>query len=264
MHTVREVIRILPDGAWAISGELGREFDNPAPLDDANGLSICFCQAHNDESLIKESKSHIIVCSGLCTSRPDQTLIMVENPRFAFIDIMNEFFPRKTGSIHKTAVIYDNVKIGKNVTIDAGAVIGGEGFGVWRAKGYMTAEDSSLKRMPQLGGVILEDGVSVGGNSCIDRGALGDTIVGEGTQIDNLVHIGHNCKIGKYCVLAAGVILCGSVTLGDFTWAAPGSVIRNQKKVGKNVTIGLGAVVVKDVRDGATVMGVPAREHSNP
>lgn len=263
MYTVRDIIRILPKGTWSIRGELDREFTHPAPLDEADELSICFC-IPGKEHLIRECAAHIMICSNLVDCRYDQTLIMVENPRFAFIDIMNEFFAKERGGIHESAVIHDNVKIGRNVTIDAGAVIGGEGFGVWREKGYMTAKDESLKRMPQLGGVILEDEVSIGCNSCVDRGALGDTIVGKGTQIDNLVHVAHNCKIGKYCVLAAGAVLCGGVTLGDFCWLAPGAIVRNQKKVGTNVTVGLGAVVVSDIPDGVTVMGVPAKEHSEP
>ena len=98
--------------------------------------------------------------------------------------------------------------------IQAGAVIGASGFG------FASLARRSRRRFPQLGRVIVQDRVEIGANSTIDRGALGDTVIGEGTKIDNLVQIGHNTRVGRHCVMAGQAGLSGSVTLGDFVLLA--------------------------------------------
>lgn len=120
--------------------------------------------------------------------------------------------------------------IGDRVYILAGSRIGQDGFGyIGSAAGHF--------KIPQLGRVILQDGVEIGSNCCIDRGALADTVIGEGTKIDNLVQIGHNTRVGRHCILVAEVGLSGSIELGDFV------VLGGQVGVADHVTIGTGAQV---------------------
>jgi len=105
---------------------------------------------------------------------------------------------------------------------------------------------------------VLGDDVHIGAYTCIDGGNMGDTVIGDGTRIDNLVHIGHNAKIGKRCTIVAGAVIGGWVEIGDDTFVGMGALIRNRVKVGSGCTIGMGSVVVKDVPDGVTVKGNPA------
>lgn len=142
--------------------------------------------------------------------------------------------------------------IGDRVRVLAGAVIGEPGFGA--AGGSKGVVD-----VPQLGRVILQDGVTVGANSCIDRGAFDDTVVGENTKIDNLVQIAHNVRIGRNCVMAAHTGISGSVTIGD------GAAFGGRAGVADHVTIGDGAQVAaaagvfRDIPAGETWGGVPGQ-----
>lgn len=141
---------------------------------------------------------------------------------------------------------------GDRVTIFAGARIGGDGFG-------FSPTRKGLTKVPQLGRVIIQDDVEIGANCAIDRGALGDTILGEGAKFDNLVHIAHNCVIGRHTVLAGQVGLSGSVTIEDGVFAG------GQVGIGDHVTIGAGARlaaktgVAKDLPGGQAYGGTPAR-----
>ncbi|AIC15923.1 DapH/DapD/GlmU-related protein [Nitrososphaera viennensis] len=147
--------------------------------------------------------------------------------------------------IHPTAII-ENAVLGKDVTIAAYAVIGKEGFG-------FDPESNYTKRWPHVGNVIIGDNAEIGANTCIDRGTLGSTIIGENTKIDNLVHISHNVRIGKNCVIAAGAVVGGSAEIGDSVFIGLNATIRDHVKVGDNAFICMGAVVTKDVSTGTKV-----------
>jgi len=142
--------------------------------------------------------------------------------------------------------------IGDRVRLHPGAVIGAAGFGV--AASAAGAVDS-----PQLGRVILQDGVTVGACSCIDRGAWDDTVVGENTKIDNLVQIAHNVRIGRNCVLAAQVGIAGSVVIGDGVQFGGKVGIGDHLTIGDRVRMAAGALAMKDIPAGETWCGIPAK-----
>jgi len=132
--------------------------------------------------------------------------------------------------------------------------IGQAGFG------YVRDEDGALFPMPHAGGVIIEHGVSIAAYVAIDRAVVGNTLIGEGTKIDHHVHIAHGAKVGRHCLIVAGAVLGGSCEIGDYSYIGMGALIKNKIKIGKNCMIGMGAVVVKDVPDGETWVGNPARK----
>jgi UDP-3-O-[3-hydroxymyristoyl] glucosamine N-acyltransferase len=142
--------------------------------------------------------------------------------------------------------------IGDRVRIAASTVIGEAGFGV-------AASARGLIDVPQLGRVILQDDVSVGANSCIDRGAWDDTVIGEGSKIDNLVQVGHNCRLGRFVVLAGHVGLSGSVTIGDGAQLGGRAGVTDHLTIGRGARIGAASMVINDIPEGETWGGQPAR-----
>ena len=142
--------------------------------------------------------------------------------------------------------------IGDEVVIQPGAVIGASGFG------FASLADGHVK-IPQLGRVIVQDRVEIGANSAIDRGALGDTLIGEGTKIDNLVQIGHNTRVGRHCVMAGQVGISGSVTLGDFVLLGGKVGVADHVTIGDRVRVAALSGVGTDLEAGADYGGIPAR-----
>jgi UDP-3-O-[3-hydroxymyristoyl] glucosamine N-acyltransferase len=141
---------------------------------------------------------------------------------------------------------------GAEVVIFPGARIGQEGFG------FVATPEGRYVTMPQLGRVVLGDRVEVGANSCIDRGALGDTVLGPGCRLDNLVQIGHNVRAGRGCVFVAHVGVAGSVTLGDFVQVGGQAGIAGHVSVGDRVRIAAQSGVMTDVPPGQSMAGSPA------
>ncbi|MBV9233837.1 MAG: UDP-3-O-(3-hydroxymyristoyl)glucosamine N-acyltransferase [Candidatus Eremiobacteraeota bacterium] len=156
--------------------------------------------------------------------------------------------------IHPAARVMARCRIGNGVVLHAGCVIGSDGFGWAFAEGR-------AKRIPQVGNVDLEDDVEIGANACIDRAQTGSTRIGAGTKIDNLVQVGHNCRIGRHCVIAALTGLAGSTIIGDYVRVAGQAGFRGHLKVGSRVTIAGHAGVWGDIADDTTVSGNPARNH---
>jgi UDP-3-O-[3-hydroxymyristoyl] glucosamine N-acyltransferase len=143
--------------------------------------------------------------------------------------------------------------LGNRVVLHAGARIGTEGFG-W------VDLTRSNRKIPQLGRVILQDGVEIGANSTVDRGALGDTVVGEGTKVDNLVQIGHNCRIGRNCLIAGMAGLSGSTIIGDGVLIGGGAGTAGHLTIGNGAVIYARAGVMNDVPSGAHWSGAPAED----
>ena len=135
--------------------------------------------------------------------------------------------------------------------IQSGAVLGEDGFAFIK-------EDNAQKFVKHYGGVTLENHVSIGSQTCVCRGAIDDTYIGEYSKIDNLCHIAHNVIIGKRTIVVCLSAVMGSVHIGDDCWVAT-SMIRDQRHVGDNCVIGMGSVVVKDIPNGTTVAGNPAK-----
>ena len=155
------------------------------------------------------------------------------------------------GTIVQTGAHIENATIGAECVINAGAVIGKDGFGYTRQNGHNVF-------IPHVGRVIVGNRVSVGANTCIDRGAMTDTQVGDGTKIDNLCQIAHGVVIGKECFLASGVGLAGGVVVGDRALLAGQVGIANGVKIGNDAEVGAHSGVFRSVPDGQKHMGYPA------
>ena len=155
--------------------------------------------------------------------------------------------------LYPNVTIYDGCKIGRRCILHSGVVIGAGGFGFAQVGGRH-------RKIPQIGIARIEDDVEIGANSCIDRAALGETVIGEGTKIDNLVQVGHNVRIGKHCLIVAQVGIAGSTELGDYVVAAGQAGFSGHLKIGNRAQVGGGAAVFHDIPDGTKVIGSPAIE----
>jgi UDP-3-O-[3-hydroxymyristoyl] glucosamine N-acyltransferase len=148
-------------------------------------------------------------------------------------------------------VLYPRTQIGHRVAIHAGTVIGSDGYGY-------VFDQGRHRKMLQVGQVIIEDDVEIGANTAIDRGALGPTIIGAGTKIDNLVHVAHNVVMGKHCLVMGQVGFAGSTHLGDYCVIASQSGIAGHLKLGPQATVGAKSGVMRDIGPKETVLGMPA------
>lgn len=151
------------------------------------------------------------------------------------------------------AVVRERCHIGNNCILHPNVTIGADGFGY-----RPSADGRGLVKIPQIGTVEIGNEVEIGSGSCIDRGKFSSTVLGDGTKIDNQVQIGHNCILGRCCVMAGQSGLAGSITLGDGVVMGGGSRVRDHVTVGSGVQIGGNATVLKDVEAGSMVLGTPA------
>ncbi|HET7604337.1 MAG TPA: hypothetical protein VFK36_15035 [Gemmatimonadales bacterium] len=297
--TVDMLVEALGDAIRAVHGPTERDFSRVAPIDRADEASLSFCNKAPPacERLIRETGSRVILCGEPQVSSQTlalgKTLVVVAEPRLAMLRVIKRWFApaRPPAGVHPSAdvdpraevartasigpfthvgaatvgadtvvqghaYIGDGVRIGARVIIQAGAIVGADGFG------YQRNEHGELERFPHVGGVLIEDDVEIGACSCVDRGALGDTVLRQGCKIDNLVHIAHNVTIGQHALVIAHAMVGGSTEVGDGAWVAPSATLRDGIRIGHHATVGLGALVVKDVPDGAVVMGAPARPMS--
>jgi len=156
--------------------------------------------------------------------------------------------------IYSNATLRTNVTVGCNVIIHSGTVIGSDGFGY-------VMENGMHYKIPQVGGVIIEDNVEIGANVTIDRATTGNSIIGSGTKIDNLVQIGHNVKIGKNCIIISQVGISGSVEIGDGAILAGQVGVRDHIKIGTRAMVGAQSGIGSDIPEGKIYSGSPAIPH---
>lgn len=290
--SVKEIIEVLGSQFLGVQGDMNEAFiDNLADIKHITSTSLDWVNPSRDnkQEIAEQSLARVILVDKSVVSINGKILIYVDNPKRALATIGNSFFVRMPQpGIHPSAIIdsdakiaetahigaysvigkavigegtvispfvriYDDVVIGNNCFIKEGAVIGGAGFGFERD------ENGNRFRFPQLGGVRIGNNVDIGGNSCIDRGALSDTTIEDYAKVDNLCHIAHNAHIGKNSVVVACAEVSGSCSIGDNTWVGPNACIRDQRHVGSNTLVGMGAVVVKDVADDEIYAGNPAK-----
>lgn len=153
--------------------------------------------------------------------------------------------------IYPQVSIYERSRIGSRCIIHSGVVIGGDGYG-------FATEGGRHHKIPQVGIVRIEDDVEIGAGSTIDRAALGETVIGEGTKIDNLVQIGHNVRIGKHCFLVAQVGIAGSTTIGDYVAMAGQTGAVGHITIGSGAQIAAKSAVFDDVPPNTKMRGIPA------
>ena len=234
------------------------------------------------------SAASFIIINKETTVPEGKALLIVDNPFEAYCKIVNHFRPFKPSSkmisdsatigegtfiypnafignhvsigqhciIHPNVCIMDHCIVGNNVVIQAGTVIGSDAFY------YNSKKDREVwyKKMPSCGRVIIEDDVEIGAGCTIDRGVSHDSIIGKGTRMDNMIHIGHDTVTGKNCLIAAQVGIAGVVTLGD------GVILWGQVGVSKTLTIGANAVIYAqsgvggDVEGGRSYFGSPVQD----
>ncbi len=156
--------------------------------------------------------------------------------------------------INPNVTIYNNIEIGNFCSIDSGTVIGADGFGYIK-------ENNSYHKIPHIGKVIIKNNVNIGSSCCIDRGTLSNTIIGEGSKLDNLIHIAHNVKIGKNCAIAGQVGIAGSTIIEDNVILAGQVGIIGHLVIGDGSTVAAKSVVFQSIPSKSFVSGIPARPH---
>lgn len=273
------------------------ELSRISSLDNPSNNSIFFIKKNIKENLalLKEVKDSIFFVNEVVKSK-ENIIIKTSNPRLDFTRfvefIYNNFEDKysrgklnikdlniiisESAVVHKSAKIFPNVYIGPNTTIGkntliypnvtiigntlidanciigANSVIGNQGFGGERG------ENDEIFMMPHLGGVVIDKNVRVGANNTIVSGTINPTRIGEYTKLDDHVHFAHNCIAGKYCFITACVQFSGSIVLGDRVWIGPNTSIIQGIKIEDDATIGIGAVVTKNVATKQVVAGNPA------
>jgi len=169
------------------------------------------------------------------------------------VHVGREAFIGRDCVLWPNVVARERVRIGNRVVIHPNATIGADGFG------YLL-RDGKRRKIPQIGTVVIEDDVEIGANTTIDRARSGETRIGRGTKIDNLVQVGHNVKIGEDCIIVAATAIGGSATLGDRVVLSGQVGVTDHVRIGHDVHVAAKATVMKDIPDGTAVGGTPADE----
>lgn len=299
--TLNQIISVLGQD-HKVLGSSDVSIDKVTAVEKADSDSLVWLatQPADINALLRECKAAVFIlplpAANTMEVPEGKALIFTADPRLAAISLMGRFFrTRPAWGRHPTAIVHpeadispetyigpysiigkcrigrgsilygnnylhDGVSLGHDVIVHAGAVIGSDGFG------YQAGANQEWQKFEHVGGVEIGHAVEIGANTCIDRGTLGNTVIGDGTKIDNLVQIGHNATIGRHCLIIAHAMLGGSCVIGDYAWISPGAGILQKVQIGEKATVGFGTIVLKNVPAGETWVGVPARkvEKSNP
>ena len=250
-------------------------------FDEVKANMICFSKSIFLTAL---EKNLVVICNKNQEAVGNATLILADNPRYKYVqmlNILNEKIgfrsrKRKTnihssviigknvvieegveigkGSVIKhNVVIHEGTSIGENCKIHSGVVIGDDGFG------FEADENGIYEKFIHFGGVVIGSNVEVGTNSTIANSPFGNTVVSDNTKLDNLVHIAHNCNIGRNVIITACTELSGGVCVGNNVWIGPNASVMQKIEIGDNALVGLGAVITKHVSNDSIVAGNPAR-----
>ncbi len=294
MLLVKDIIKEL--GCLTFAGNPDTLINDVIQLSAENQRDDVIFWCSNKNSDVLNSISHgTIICSNIAldkTIHPQCNLIIVDNPRYYFSKLIEKFFyapplrntVSKTAVIHATASIGQNCFIGNHVVIEENCIIGDNchighntvihygtiinnnvkigcnntigGFGY----GYEKNITGQYEPLPHIGNVVIENDVEICNNSCIDRAALGSTLIKKNAKISNLVHIGHGTIIGENSLIIANAMIAGSVIIGDNVWVAPSASVINKITIGNGAIVGLSAVVIRPVKENTVVAGNPARK----
>lgn len=288
---LKDIITFLADDLISIKGDATVEYiDNLADFSNVNATTLDWInpQKGNKQLLAESSQARVLLVDNSIKAVSGKLLLVVPNPKVSLAKIGNHFFvPKCTNVIHPTAIISpeanigdnvsigpycvignatigddciidsfvritDFVKMGKRCVVKSGSVLGSEGFG------FEKDEQGNRFRFPQIGDLIIGDDVEIGANTCIDRGALSDTIIGHHTKINNLCHIAHNNIIGNNVEITGCVNLSGGNVIEDNVWISPNVSLKGYLKIGEGAVLGMGAVVTKDVPAHEVWYGNPA------
>lgn len=291
--SLSDIVVFLGDKVIAVLGNTEGVFiDNLADVEHTNATTLDWVLPRkvNKQEIAEQSKAQVLLVDKEVKPIKGKTLIVVNSPKVCLAEIGNHFFVAKPKSgIHPSAIVSPDAKIGKdcyigpycvigNATIGdgcvldayvrvcddvtigrfcnikAGAVLGGEGFG------FEKDDEGNRFRFPQIGRLVVGDYVEIGGNTCIDRGALSDTVIGDYTKINNLCHIAHNNKIGKNVEITGCVNVSGGNIIEDNVWIAPNASLKGYVHIGEGAFVGMGAVVTKDIPENETWIGNPAHK----
>lgn len=170
------------------------------------------------------------------------------------VTILDQCSIGKNTVIWSGTVIRERCHLGTNCIVHPNATIGADGFG------FRPCPERGLVKIPQIGNVVIGNWVEIGANTCVDRGKFSSTVLGDGCKIDNLVQIGHNSILGKFCIMAGNSGLAGSVTLGNGVVIGGSASIKDHTTIGDNAIIGAGSGVTSDIEAGKVMLGYPAVE----
>lgn len=294
MITVKHILEKWP--VQQCIGSASRKISSVKALDPLNtdDETLLWCSDKNIDQA-QNLRHGVLICSPTFIQKytPHATCVylIVDQPRQYFQAVLSHFFNEATLplGVDESAYIAENVSlgafvtIGRNVVIEKGCrigdntiighntvlhretfvgkkvsigcnnTIGGIGFG------YEKDLDGQFQLMPHLGNVVLEDFVEIGNNTCIDRAVMGSTILRKNVKVDNLVHIAHGVDVGENSLVIANAMVAGSVKIGKNAWVAPSSSIMNKTTIHDHAVIGMGSIVLRDVMEGQTVVGNPAK-----
>lgn len=256
---------------------------------DERSIVWCSPSGDNKQQLVEETSARVVICDksihltqGLLNQK---CFIVVNNPKLVYSRLLRAVVSADVSpGIHETAVVheeaqvsdsayigpntyigkctigdntilhgnnfvYDGTVIGNDVVIEAGAILGAEGFGLAKD------DDGSWERMPHIGGLEIHDRVEIGAGTTIDRGTMDNTVIGAGTKISKSAHVSHNVRIGKNCIITGCVAISGSTTIGDNVWISPNATLLNKLTIGNDVFISVGATVTQDIKDCYQALG---------
>lgn len=292
--TVEQIAEFLDDRLLGSRLVGGGEVTGPAPITPGRPGALSFSSRAGEqaaEALAGTASSVVLVREGDVDLVPRAaSALVVAEPRREFARLVARFFtePARRGihpaavidpgarlgsdcyvgpgtvieadvtigdrcQIHANVTILERTVVGDDVTIGPGTCIGYAGFG------YEREADGTPLLIPHRGGVRIGDRVEIGSNTSVDRGTIDDTVIEDDAKIDNLVHVAHNCHVGRGSFVIATAILCGGVHVGEGAWVAPNASVLEHVTIGAGAQVGLSATVLRDVDPGAIVVGSPAK-----